>query len=94
METMKQEGCKDGCFWTTVPTVTCAKALCSHHSINMDWGVKEHHVAVIALHDCGKSHSLIFEILKPSKISSKFLYWVIKRYKELWRVANVARSDT
>jgi hypothetical protein len=31
----------------------------------MEWGVKEHHVAVIALHNCGKSQSQIFELLKP-----------------------------
>ena len=65
METMRQEGCKDGCFRTIVPTVTCAKAICLHHSINMEWGVKEHHVAVLALHNCGKSHSQIFELVKP-----------------------------
>jgi len=92
METMRQEGCKDGCFRTIVPTVTCAKAICLHHSINMEWGVKEHHVAVIALHNCGKSHSQIFELLKLSKISRKFVYWVIKRYKELWKVAYMAWS--
>jgi len=58
----------------------------------MKWGVKEYHVAVTALHNCGKSHSQIFELLKLSKISRKFLYWVIKHYKELWRVAYMARS--
>jgi len=30
------------------------------HSINMECGVKENHVAVIALHSCGKSNSQIF----------------------------------
>jgi hypothetical protein len=30
----------------------------------MEWGVKENHVAVIALHNCGKSHFHIFEFLK------------------------------
>jgi hypothetical protein len=38
------------------------------HSVNMEWGVKENHVAVIALHNCGKSHSQIFRLLKPLKI--------------------------
>ena len=38
------------------------------HSVNMEWGVKENHVAVIALHNCIKSHSKIFEPLKPLKI--------------------------
>jgi hypothetical protein len=37
------------------------------HNINMEWGVKENHVAVISLHNCGKSHSQIFEILEPLK---------------------------
>jgi len=36
-------------------------------SINMDEGVKENHVAVIALHYCRKSYSQIFELLKPLK---------------------------
>jgi hypothetical protein len=35
----------------------------------MEWGVKENHVAVIALHNCGKSYSQIFILLKPLKIS-------------------------
>jgi hypothetical protein len=39
------------------------------HSVNMEWGVKESHVAVIALHNCGKSSSQIFKLLKPLKIS-------------------------
>jgi transposase len=50
----------------------------------MEWGVKENREAVIALHKCGKSDSQIFEILKPLKISRKFVYQTIKRYKELW----------
>jgi hypothetical protein len=33
----------------------------------MEWGVKENHAAVIALHDCGKSYSQILELLKPFK---------------------------
>ena len=27
------------------------------HSVNMEWGFKENHVAVITLHKCGKSDS-------------------------------------
>jgi len=38
------------------------------HTTNMEWGVKENHVAVNALHNCGKSHSQFFELLKPMKI--------------------------
>jgi len=29
---MRREGCKDGCFWTTVHSGTCAKAVCSRLS--------------------------------------------------------------
>jgi len=38
------------------------------HSVNMEWDVKENHVAVIAFHNCVKSHSHIFKLLKPLKI--------------------------
>ena len=38
------------------------------HSVNMELSVKEHHVAVIARHNCRKSHSQIFKLLKPLKI--------------------------
>jgi hypothetical protein len=58
----------------------------------MEWGVKENHVALIALHNCGKSHSLIFELLKPLKIPQMFTYQAIKHYKKLWRVENRAHS--
>jgi len=61
-------------------------------SVNMEWGVKENLVAVIALRNCGKSHSLIFELLKPLKIPRMFAYQAIKSYKELWRVENRAHS--
>ena len=56
------------------------------HSVIMEWGVKENHVAVIALHKCGKSYSKIFEPLKLLKISQMFIYQAIKYYKALWRV--------
>jgi hypothetical protein len=62
------------------------------HNVNMEWSVQENHVAVIALHNCGKSHSQIFKLLKPLKISRMFIYWAIKHYKELWRVENRACS--
>jgi hypothetical protein len=58
----------------------------------MEWGVRENHVAVIALHNCGKSYSQIFKLLKPLKISRMFIYSAIKHYKELWRVEDGARS--
>ena len=61
------------------------------HSVNMEWDVKENHVAVIALHNCGKSYSQIFKLLKPLKISRMFIYGTIKHYKELRRVEDRAR---
>jgi hypothetical protein len=57
----------------------------------MQWGVKENHVSVLALHNCGKSYSQIFELLKPLKISRFFIYWAIKLYEELWRVEDRAQ---
>ena len=61
-------------------------------SVNMEWGFKEDRVAVIALHKCGKSDSQIFELLKLLKISRKFVYLAIKRYKEQWDVEDRAWS--
>jgi hypothetical protein len=58
----------------------------------MEWGFKENHVAVIALHKCRKSDSQIFKLLKPLKISRNFAYREINRYKELWGVEDRARS--
>ena len=52
-------------------------------SVNMEWGFKENRVAVISLYKCGKSDSQIFELLKTLKISRNFVYWAIKRYKEI-----------
>jgi hypothetical protein len=49
-------------------------------------------VAVIALPSCGKSHSEIFKLLKPLKISQMFICLAFKHYKELWRVEERARS--
>jgi hypothetical protein len=49
-------------------------------------------VAVNALHNCGKSYSQIFELLKPLKILWMFIYRAIKRYGELWRVEDRAQS--
>jgi hypothetical protein len=60
------------------------------HSVNKEWGVKENHVAVIALHNCGKCYSQIFKTLKRLKISHMFDYRAIKYYEELWRVEDGA----
>jgi len=58
----------------------------------MEWGVKEKHLAVSALYNCGKSYSQIFKHLKPFKISLMFINRAIKYYKELRRVEDMARS--
>jgi len=41
-------------------------ALVCHSGVEL--GVKENHVAVIALYNCRKSYSQIFKLLKPLKI--------------------------
>ena len=58
----------------------------------MEWGFKENRVAVNALHECGKSDSQIFKPLKPLRILWNFIYRAIKSCKELWSVADRARS--
>jgi len=83
---MRREGCEEGCFWSTVPSGCCAKAVCLHLSQHQEWGVKQNHVAVIALHNWGKSRSQFFELLKPLQILRMFVGQAVKRYKELWRV--------
>ena len=50
------------------------------HSVNMEWGVKANHVAVIALHNWGKSHSQIFELLTPLKILQMFVGRSVKHH--------------
>jgi len=35
--------------------------------VNMEWGVKENQVALIAPHNCGKSYSQIFKFLKTTE---------------------------
>ena len=71
---MRREGCKDGCFWTTYLQVLLPRQfalVC--HSVNMEWCVKENHVAVIILYSCGKSYSQIVELLKPFKTLRMFV---------------------
>jgi len=62
------------------------------HCVNMEWSVKENHVVVIALHNCEKSYSQIFGLLKPLKISGMFEYRAIKPYEEIWRVEDWSQS--
>lgn len=58
----------------------------------MEWGNKENRIAVIALHKCNKSATEIFNLLKPLKISKKFIYRTVKRYNEISSVEDRARS--
>ena len=82
---MKGEGCKDGCFWTTVPSGTCAKAVCSCLS-------QHQHAVGCQVKPCGcacpsqlwKIPFSNFKLLKPLKFSRMFIYLAIKHYKELW----------
>jgi hypothetical protein len=41
---------------------------------------------MMALYNCGKSHSQISKFLKPLKILQVSMYRAFKHYKELWRV--------
>jgi hypothetical protein len=56
----------------------------------MEWGVQKNRVADIAIDSCGKSHSQIFELLKHLQM---FVYHLIKRYNELWKVEDRAWSQ-
>jgi phosphoribosyl-dephospho-CoA transferase len=49
-------------------------------------------VAAFALHNCGKSYSQIFKLLKPLKILQMFIYGAIKYYEELSKVEDRAQS--
>lgn len=48
----------------------------------MDWGADEDRVTEIGLHKGGMAASDIFKTLKNLKITQKFVYHTIKRYRE------------
>lgn len=58
----------------------------------MEWGIKENRVAVIALYKCKKSAKEIFNLLKPLKITRKFVYRCINRFNEVCSVDDKPRS--
>jgi hypothetical protein len=90
---MRREGCKDGGFGLLSLQVLVPRQFARIYNIvNMEWGVKENHVDVIALHNCGKFYSQNFKLLKQLKISRMFIYREIKRYEELWSVEDRAQS--
>jgi len=90
---MRWEGCKDSCFWTTVLSGICAKAVCSHLS-------QHQHGLGCQVKPCGcdypsqlrKIPFSNFQTLKTTEISRMFIYPAIKHYKELWRFEDRARS--
>ncbi|KAL4096580.1 hypothetical protein QTP88_021506 [Uroleucon formosanum] len=48
----------------------------------MEWGIKENRTVVIVLFKCNKTPLEIFNLLKLLKITEKFVYRTIKRFKE------------
>ena len=78
---------------TAVSSGTCAKAVClSLLQHRRGVACHENHMAVIALHNCGKSYSQIFKLLKPLTVSRMYIFRAIKRYEELWLVEDRAQS--
>jgi len=89
---MRQKGCTDGFFGIlSLQELVQRQFAQVCHSVNMEWGVKENHVAVIALHNCGISYSQIFELLNPLKILRMFINCACKRYQEIWRIVDRAQ---
>lgn len=64
----------------------------TNRCVNMEWGTTENRIAVIALHKCKKTAVEIFKLLKPLKITQKFVYRTIKRYNELSSVNDRPRA--
>lgn len=58
----------------------------------MNWGKNENRVAVIALHKCGHSPTVIFKLLRNLEISLMFVHRTIKRYAETSSVEDLPRS--
>lgn len=58
----------------------------------MEWGIKENRIAVIALHKCGKSANEIFKLLKPLKITQRFVFRAIRRFDETQSFCDRERS--
>lgn len=58
----------------------------------MEWTRKEDRVAVIALHRCSHAPTEIFKLLKNLKIPIRFIYRIIKRFREDSRLEDKERS--
>jgi len=94
LETMRWEGCKDGCFWTTVSSGICAKAVrLSLSQCHRGVGCQGKPCGCDCPSQLWKIYSQIFEPLKPLKISQMFIYRAIKCYEALWRDEDRAQSE-
>ena len=86
---MRWQGCKDGCFWTTVSSDTCAKAVC------LSLSQRQHGVGCQGK-PCGcDCPSQLWKILFSNFLTLKTIenfYETIKRYEELRRIENRAHS--
>ena len=54
----------------------------------MEWDSKENCITVVALHKCSNTVMEIFALLKPLKITKKFMWSTINRYYELCSVSD------
>lgn len=52
-------------------------------AVSMEWDTNENQIDVIALFKCNKSPLEIFNLLKPLKMTQKFVYLPIKRFNEM-----------
>ena len=93
LQTIRRKGSKVGYFWTIDPSGTCAKEVCSRLS-------QRQHGVGCQVKPCGcdcpsqlrKIQFSNFQTLKTIENLANFIYPAIKRYKELWRVEDRARS--
>lgn len=63
----------------------------SHHS-KMEWEDYHTRIAIIGLFKSGKSAAQIFALLRPLKMSERFVYRTIKRYSDIGDVVDRFRS--
>jgi len=68
--------------------VLCSSLSQRQHAV----GCQGKNVAVIALHNCGKSYSQNFVSFKPLKISGMCVFQAVKRYEELGSIEDRAQS--
>ncbi|KAJ4441225.1 hypothetical protein ANN_11076 [Periplaneta americana] len=76
----------------TLPAPACMQFTARCRLVNMECGVKENRIAVLALHKCSKTPVEIFNLLRPLKITKKFVYLCIIRYTHNSSCDDRARS--